>query len=166
MRERLAKEGVDVNAPNGGVMPGGADGAAPLDGYGAGGAVLAGGAEEEGASGAASKPSVFTLRLPDSPSTSRGPSGQPSPHLPPGASGSADPRERLAARLLLSGEAASFTSPLDDIISYADYIGMNLDDDSGLLSTEPPPPATRPCPPALTPTRIPTLTLAPILPWP
>ena len=35
--------------------------------------------------------------------------------------------------MLLSGEAASFASPLDDIISYADYIGMNLDDDSELL---------------------------------
>ena len=141
MRERLAKEGVDMDAPNGGervLLPGdegyveGADGVAPLAGY------EAGGAEEEGASSAGSKPSVFTLRLPDSPSTSRGPSGHPSPHVIPGA-GSGDPRERLAARLLQSGEAASFASPLDDIISYADYIGMNLDEDGELLRIDVPP---------------------------
>ena len=154
MRERLAKEGVDMDAPMGGervLLPGdegydeGADGVAPLVGYGAGGA------EEEGASSAGSKPSVFTLRLPDSPSTSRGPSGHPSPHVIPGAGGSGDPRERLAARLQLSGEAASFSSPLDDIISYADYIGMNLDEDSELLWIGTPPPPSLPPPPSPSP---------------
>ena len=137
-RERLAKEGVSLDPSmarleRGDDETGGDDAERDVASVEIDLAAAEGADGGAGGGGGGGGGSSFKLRLPGSP----GFSGQSSPvgDAPPPTFhyGEGDPRQALAERLLASGEASRFASPLEDVLSYADYIGMNLQEDAELL---------------------------------